>query len=31
VLPICADSLPPLTQVAPGHLKACLRDDILLP
>jgi oligopeptide/dipeptide ABC transporter ATP-binding protein len=31
VLPICADSVPPLTQVVPGHLKACLRDDILLP
>jgi oligopeptide/dipeptide ABC transporter ATP-binding protein len=30
-LPICADIVPALTEVAPGHLKACVRDDILLP
>ncbi len=27
-LPACATTVPPLTEVAPGHLKACLRDDI---
>lgn len=25
----CGQAIPPLTQVAPGHLKACIRDDIL--
>jgi oligopeptide/dipeptide ABC transporter ATP-binding protein len=27
-LPLCSSVVPPLTEVAPGHLKACLRDDI---
>jgi peptide/nickel transport system ATP-binding protein len=30
-LPVCAMMVPTLTQVAPGHLKACLRDDIPYP
>lgn len=25
----CATSVPPLLEVAPGHAKACIRDDIL--
>jgi oligopeptide/dipeptide ABC transporter ATP-binding protein len=25
----CAEQVPPLVEVAPGHAKACLRDDIL--
>ena len=28
-LPACAAAVPPLTEVAPGHFKACIRDDIL--
>jgi peptide/nickel transport system ATP-binding protein/oligopeptide transport system ATP-binding protein len=28
-LPACADATPPLREVAPGHFKACIRDDIL--
>ena len=28
-LPACAEIEPPLTEVAPGHSKACIRDDIL--
>ena len=27
-LPRCAHSVPVLTEVAPGHWKACLRDDV---
>ncbi len=27
----CARVVPPLTELAPGHLKACIRDDILMP
>ncbi len=27
-LPACAEVIPPLTEVAPGHTKACIRDDI---
>jgi oligopeptide transport system ATP-binding protein len=27
-LPACAEVIPPLTDVAPGHAKACIRDDI---
>jgi oligopeptide/dipeptide ABC transporter ATP-binding protein len=26
----CAAAVPPLRDVAPGHRKACLRDDIAL-
>jgi len=29
-LPACAVTVPPLAEVAPGHFKACIRDDILL-
>jgi oligopeptide/dipeptide ABC transporter ATP-binding protein len=29
VIDACARVEPPLTEVAPGHLKACIRDDIL--
>lgn len=25
----CATTVPPLTEVVPGHFKACIRDDIL--
>jgi oligopeptide transport system ATP-binding protein len=28
-LPACAERVPELRQVAPGHSKACIRDDIL--
>lgn len=28
-LPECAQIVPPLREIAPGHLKACIRDDIL--
>jgi oligopeptide/dipeptide ABC transporter ATP-binding protein len=28
-LPACANTIPPLVEVAPGHFKACIRDDIL--
>ncbi len=28
--PACAETVPPLTEVAPGHAKACLRDDLML-
>ena len=28
-IPRCAERIPSLTEVAPGHWKACLRDDIL--
>jgi len=28
-LPECATAPPPLNEVAPGHFKACIRDDIL--
>ena len=27
-LPLCAESVPTLTEVAPGHWKACLREDV---
>jgi oligopeptide/dipeptide ABC transporter ATP-binding protein len=26
-LPECGVSVPPLREVAPGHFKACIRDD----
>ncbi len=29
VLPACAEAPPALREAAPGHLKACIRDDIL--
>jgi len=28
-LPECAQAVPELKEVAPGHYKACIRDDIL--
>ncbi len=28
-LPTCAEAPPELREVAPGHFKACIRDDIL--
>ncbi|HEX5326225.1 MAG TPA: ABC transporter ATP-binding protein [Acetobacteraceae bacterium] len=28
-LPACAEAPPPLREAAPGHVKACIRDDIL--
>lgn len=28
-LPACAAKVPPLVEVAPGHFKACIRNDIL--
>jgi oligopeptide transport system ATP-binding protein len=28
-IPACAEKVPALRQVAPGHAKACIRDDIL--
>ena len=28
-LPECAQVVPELKEVAPGHYKACIRDDIL--
>ncbi|CDP50760.1 Oligopeptide transport ATP-binding protein OppF [Devosia sp. DBB001] len=27
--PACAQAVPPLREIAPGHFKACIRDDIL--
>ncbi|MCM2477245.1 hypothetical protein HGO38_27710 [Rhizobium sp. CG5] len=27
-MPMCAQSVPPLVEVSPGHLKACWREDI---
>ena len=27
-LPVCAETIPPLVEVAPGHHTACLRDDL---
>ena len=27
-LPACAQTIPPLVSIAPGHQKACIRDDI---
>jgi peptide/nickel transport system ATP-binding protein len=27
-LPACAETIPPLATIAPGHQKACIRDDI---
>ena len=27
-LPACAETIPPLVTIAPGHQKACIRDDI---
>jgi oligopeptide/dipeptide ABC transporter ATP-binding protein len=27
-LPACAKTVPPLTEVAPGHARACIRDDV---
>jgi oligopeptide/dipeptide ABC transporter ATP-binding protein len=29
-LPACAEALPPLRAVAPGHATACIRDDLAL-
>jgi len=29
-LPACAEAVPPLREVAPGHWKACIRDDLAL-
>ncbi len=29
-LPACADAVPPLREVAEGHAKACIRDDLSL-
>ena len=29
-LPACAEAVPPLREVAPGHLTACIRDDVEL-
>jgi oligopeptide/dipeptide ABC transporter ATP-binding protein len=29
-LPACAEVVPPLTEVAPGRFKACIRDDLNL-
>jgi peptide/nickel transport system ATP-binding protein len=26
--PLCAEQVPPLVEAAPGHWKACLRDDL---
>jgi len=28
-LPACAQTIPPLVSIAPGHQKACIRDDII--
>jgi oligopeptide/dipeptide ABC transporter ATP-binding protein len=28
--PECATAVPPLREVAPGHFKACIRDDLAL-
>ncbi|TAM87581.1 MAG: ABC transporter ATP-binding protein [Candidimonas sp.] len=28
-IPQCAEGVPPLREVSPGHFKACIRDDIL--
>ncbi|MFT8244926.1 ABC transporter ATP-binding protein [Roseomonas sp. BN140053] len=28
VIPACAEVVPPLAEVAPGHFKACIRDDV---
>src|SRR3954454_24825573 len=28
-LPACAERVPELREVAPGHAKACIRDDVL--
>lgn len=28
-LPVCAADAPPLSEVAPGHWRACLRDDLV--
>ncbi len=30
-LPACAESVPALRDLAPGHRAACIRDDLLLP
>ena len=27
--PACGETIPPLAEIAPGHWKACLRDDIV--
>jgi peptide/nickel transport system ATP-binding protein len=27
-LPACAEAVPPLREIAPGHAKACIRDDL---
>ena len=29
-LPACAAAVPPLREIAPGHLSACIRDDLSL-
>jgi oligopeptide/dipeptide ABC transporter ATP-binding protein len=29
-LPACAELPPPLREISPGHLKACIRDDLTL-
>ena len=29
-LPACSTAVPPLREVAPGHLSACIRDDLAL-
>jgi peptide/nickel transport system ATP-binding protein len=31
VVPDCAAGIPPLREVGPGHLKACIRDDVAAP
>ena len=28
--PACAEAVPPLREVEPGHFKACIRDDLSL-
>jgi peptide/nickel transport system ATP-binding protein len=30
-LPACAEAVPALREIAPGHFKACIRDDLDLP
>jgi oligopeptide/dipeptide ABC transporter ATP-binding protein len=28
-IPACAEVVPPLVEVSPGHVKACIRDDVV--